>query len=175
MKLDNKYFPAFMAVVAALTVIVIIISSFRHKETQKIRFIESIQESDSLLTKSYLFINKEDSVTIGEFKGNDVVIVFWSSWSEKSDMLLKEIHDLAEEEDSLKIISALVLDATDDISKTKFLDGFVHIDGASLFNDLKVPGIPSYVLLDREGNLKYAHVGYQENAGYTLLRQKLNQ
>ena len=69
----------------------------------------------------------------------------------------------------------MVLDATDDISKTKFLDGFVHIDGASLFNDLKVPGIPSYVLLDREGNLKYAHVGYQENAGYTLLRQKLNQ
>jgi len=164
-----------MAVVAVLTAVVIVISSLRHKETQRDRFIESVNESDSLLTKSYLRINEADSVTIGEFSGNDVVVVFWASWSEKSDQLLQEIHDLANEESSLKVVSALVLDATDDISQTKFLDGFVHIDGASLFNDLKVPGIPSYILLDKNGNLKYAHVGYQENAGYELLRQKLNE
>jgi len=175
MKLDNKYFPAFMAVVAVLTVIIIVISSLRHKETQKNRFIESIQESDSLLTKSYIQINNPDSVTIGEFIGNDIVIVFWASWSEKSGMLLQEIYTLANQTDSLKVISALVLDATDSIEKAQFLEGFVHIDGASLFNDLKVPGIPSYVLLDKNGKLKYAHVGYQENAGYELLRQKLNE
>lgn len=175
MKLDNKYFPAFMAVVAVLTVIVIVISSLRHKETQRERFVKSVQESDSLLTKSYVQINNSDSVTIREFTGNDIVIVFWASWSEKSDMLLQEISDLANETDSLTVISALVLDATDDIANTKFIEGFVHIDGASLFNALKVPGIPSYVLLDKQGNLKYAHVGYQENAGYELLRQKLNE
>lgn len=173
MRLDTKYFPAFMAVVAVLTALAIVFSSLRYKETQKERFIEAIQESDSLLTKPLLLINESDSVSIDQYKGNDIVVVFWSSWSEKSDLLLQEIYTLQDQTDSLVVISALVLDATDDISNTKFLDGFVHVDGASLYNELKVPGIPSYVLLDKKGALKYAHVGYQENAGYSLLRSKL--
>lgn len=164
-----------MAVVAVLTAVVIVISSLRHKETQRNRFTESVNESDSLLTKSYLKVNESDSVTIGDLVGEDIVIVFWASWSEKSDQLLQEIYTLSNEKDSLQVISALVLDATDDIANTKFLEGFVHIDGASLFNDLKVPGIPSYILLDKKGDLKYTHVGYQENAGYELLRQKINE
>lgn len=175
MKLDNKFFPAFMAVVAVLTALAIVFSSLRYKETQKERFTEAIEKSDSFLSRSLLVINESDSVSINLFKGNDVVVVFWASWSEKSDLLLQEIYTLQDQTDSLVVISALVLDATDDISTTKFLDGFVHVDGASLYNELKVPGIPSYVLLDKEGALKYAHVGYQENAGFSLLRTKLQE
>ncbi|MFY0684432.1 MAG: hypothetical protein JXR20_07760 [Balneola sp.] len=175
MKLDNKYFPAFMAVVAILTAITIVISSLKYKETQKERFIESIQESDSLLTQPLKLIDQGDSVSIDQFKGNDIVIVFWSSWSEKSDLLLQEMYTLSDQTDSLTVISALVLDATEDIQDAKFIDGFIHIDGASLYNELKVPGIPSYLLLDKKGNLKYAHVGYQENAGYSLLQTKIEE
>lgn len=175
MKLDNKYFPAFMAIVAILTAITIIISSLRYKETQRERFVESIQESDSLLTEPLLLIDQDDSISINQFKGTDVVIIFWSSWSEKSDLLLQEIYTLADQTDSLTIISALVLDATDEIENTKFIDGFIQVDGASLYNELKVPGIPSYILLDKNGVLKYAHVGYQENAGFSLLRTKINE
>lgn len=175
MKLDNKYFPAFMVVVAVLTAITIVISSLQYQDTQRERFIQSIQESDSLLTVPLLLVNEDDSVSIDQFKGNDVVIVFWSSWSEKSDLLLQEIYTLSDQTDSLTVISALVLDATEDIQDAKFMEGFVHVDGASLYNELKVPGIPSYLLLDKKGNLKYAHVGYQENAGYSLLQTKIEE
>lgn len=120
MRLDTKYFPAFMAVVAVLTALAIVFSSLRYKETQKERFIEAIQKSDSLLTKPLLVINESDSVSIDQYKGNDIVVVFWSSWSEKSDLLLQEIYTLQDQTDSLMVISALVLDATDDISNTKF-------------------------------------------------------
>ena len=174
MKLDNKYFPAFMAVVAALTVVAIVYSSLQHKVSQKERFEESIQESDSLLSRPLMLVNTDDSVSIGQFKGNDVVVVFWASWSDKSDLLLQEIYTLQNQTDSLEIISALVLDATDSIDDAKFLDGFVHVDGASFYNELKVPGIPSYVLFDKSGVFKYAHVGYQEGAGYEVLRTELN-
>lgn len=175
MRLDNKYFPAFMAVVAVFTVIAIVVSSLQYKTTQKERFVESINESDSLLIRPLLLINEDDSVTINQFKGNNVVIVFWSSWSEKSDFLLQEIYTLADQTDSLEVIAALVLDATESIENAKFLESFIHVDGASLYNELKVPGIPSYVLLDKNGKLKYAHVGYQENAGYSLLRTKIEE
>jgi len=162
-----------MIVVAVLTVFAIVYSSFSYKTTQKERFVEAITESDSLLSRSLLLINKQDSVSINQYLGNDIVIVFWSSWSDKSELLLNEIYTLKDQTDSLEVIAALVLDATDDIASTKFLEGFVHVDGASLFNDLKVVGIPSYILLDKAGRFKYAHVGYQIGAGYEVLRTQL--
>lgn len=162
-----------MAVVAIFTVAAIVYSSLQHKVSQKKQFEEFIQESDSLLSRSLLLVNEDDSVSINQFKGNDVVVVFWASWSDKSDLLLQEIYTLQDQTESLEVIAALVLDATDSIDDTKFLDGFVHVDGASLYNELKVPGIPSYVLFDKNGVFKYAHVGYQESAGYEVLRNHL--
>lgn len=76
MRLDTKYFPAFMAVVAVLTALAIVFSSLRYKETQKERFIEAIQESDSLLSKPLLVINESDSVSINEYTGNDIAVIF---------------------------------------------------------------------------------------------------
>ncbi len=175
MKLDNKWFPAFMVVVAVLTALAIVFSSLSHKEAQKERFIEAVSESDSLLIKPLRLLQETDSVSISEFKGNNMVLVFQASWSEKSSLLLDEILALKDETDSLKVISALVMDAEETIDFSKLNSAFIYVDGASLFNELKVPGIPSYVLFDREGNFKYAHVGYQENAGYGVLREKINE
>ncbi len=175
MKLDNKWFPAFMAVVAILTAVAIVFSSLSYKETQKERFEEAILESDSLLTKPLRLLQEADSVSISEFRGNSVVVVFQASWSEKSAQLLDEMLALKDEIDSLTIISAQVLDAEESIDFSKLNPSFIYVDGASLFNDLKVPGIPSYVVFDNNNEFVYAHVGYQENAGYGLLKEKLNE
>lgn len=164
-----------MVAVAVLTAVAIVYSSFQYKVTQKERFVEAIQESGSLGSRSLLLINEDDSVSIDQFKGSDLIVVFWASWSDKSDLLLQEIYTLQDQTDSLEVIAALVLDATESIEDTKFIESFVHIDGASLYNELKVPGIPSYVVFDKKGAFKYAHVGYQESAGFNLLRIKLEE
>jgi thioredoxin-related protein len=173
MKLDNKFFPAFMIVVAVLTVVAIVYSSFQHRVAQKERFEEAVQGSDSLQTRPLLVVNTQDTVSLDQFKGEDVVLVFWASWSDKSDLLLQEIFALQDQTNSLTVVAALVLDATESIENAQFIDGFIHVDGASLYNELKVPGIPSYVLFDKEGTFKYAHVGYQEGAGFSVLSQQL--
>lgn len=174
MKLDNKYFPAFMGVVALLMVISIVYSSLQYKETQKERFEEAIIESDSLLIKPLRLLDKSKLITLSELNGSDVVLVFWSSWSEKSDFMLQEIYTLQSELKNFKVVSALVLDAEESIEFENLNQNFIHVDGASFYNDLKVPGIPSYVVLNDKGEFLKAHVGYQENAGYSLLKNILD-
>ncbi len=174
MKIDNKYFPAFMAVMALASALIIVYSSFSYKKTEKTRFTKSIVENDSLVNHSLRYVLEDDSVSVGDFEGEHVVLVFFSSWSEKSNFLLQEIHTLADEEGSIKVIAALVKDATDTINFEELPERFLYVDGASLYNDLKVPGIPTYVLFDKQGKYVYSHVGYQEGAGYSLLRDHLN-
>ncbi|WP_018126192.1 TlpA family protein disulfide reductase [Balneola vulgaris] len=175
MKLDNKHFPLFMVVIAIIAALSIIYSSINYKGTQAERFKEGIAESDSLLTKELQYVFEDDSLSVQQFKGNNVVLLFWATWSEKSQFMIDEIYTLADQTDSLVVLAAIVKDARETIDESSLRDGLYYVDGADLFNDLKVPGIPSYILFDPTGKVKYVHIGYQENAGYGLLRDKINE
>lgn len=164
-----------MVVVAVLSAVAIVYSSFSYKTTQKERFQKAIVEHDSLMSKPRLVINTSDSIRFNQLTGKDFVVVFWATWSEKSDLMMQEIYTLQDQIDSLIVISALVLDAHETIDQNQLNDSFIHIDGASLYNELKVPGIPSYILFSKYGSFKYAHIGYQENAGYRVLKEKINE
>mgnify|MGYP003634276302 FL=1 len=174
MRIDNKYFPAFMAVMALASALIIVYSSFSYKKTEQKRFIKSIVENDSLTTHSLNYILNDDSVSVSDFEGEHVVLVFFSSWSEKSNFMLQEISSLADEVGSIEVIAAVVKDATDTINFDELPPTFNYVDGVSLYNDLKVPGIPTYVLFDKKGKYVFAHTGYQEGSGYDLLIEHLD-
>ncbi|MEQ9310222.1 MAG: hypothetical protein RLN90_12275 [Balneolaceae bacterium] len=164
MKLDQKYFIPFMVIVAIFTMIFIVLTSFNFKQQQQERFTEFTLGYDSLLTKKHPFIHQEDSIRLGDLSGSPVLLVFWSTWSEKSAALFDEIHVISKDIPDLKIVAALVKDVTESIEETNLSQDFIYIDGTILFNELRVPGIPSYVLLDEKGNLISTHVGYKEGA-----------
>lgn len=161
MKLEQKYFVPFMAVGALLTMIFIVYSSFNFKENQARRFTEYTAQYDSLLVLPNPYVIQEDSLRLEELQGSETVVLFWATWSEKSASIMKELNDLKKKEPGLEIIAALVHDATETaIPEIPDYD-FRYIDGTILFNEIRVPGIPSYLLLDEEGRLIYTHVGYQ--------------
>ena len=162
MKLDQKYFIPFMVIVAIFTMIFMVISSFNFKDRQKKQFTSYTLEYDSLLTKAHPYLGKRDSLKLGELSKKNTVLVFWSSWSEKSDQLLEEIDDVSRYDESFNVVAALVKDATDSAEEAFLKHDFIYIDGTILFNELRVPGIPSYILLDINGNLVSTHVGYKE-------------
>ncbi len=164
MKLDQKYFIPFMVIVAVFTMLFIVLTSFNFKQQQKERFTEYTLEYDSLLTKNHPYIGKEDSLRLGDLAGNPVLLVFWSSWSEKSANLLNEIEFITQNDPTLKVVAALVKDVTDSAEEAIIQHDFIYIDGTILFNKIRVPGIPSYLLLDENGNLVSTHVGYKEGA-----------
>lgn len=169
MKLDQKYFVPFILVCAAFTMLFIVISSFNFTERRQERFTEYTEQYGELLTKSHPFINKTDSLKLEELKGTQTLVLFWSSWSEKSTEIMQELEEVKSQRDNLSVVAALVKDATESLVDSAFGYNFKYIDGTILFNELRAPGIPSYILLDENGELISTHVGYKEGQVKTLL------
>lgn len=170
MRLKEKQFIPFMVVGAILTMIVIVFSSFNFKQKQEEMFEENLQNSEILAQTRMRQVTGPDSLSTGDFEGQPVVLVFWASWSEKSESLLSEIQLVANERDSLAVLAALVQDAEESLPDTQAFPGFYYLDGTHLFNELKVPGIPSYVLIGDRGEVLYSNIGYQKGAGYDSLK-----
>lgn len=170
MKLDQKYFVPFMVVVAITTMLFIVFTSFNFKEQQQVRFTEHTLAYDSLLIRNHPFILKEDSLNLGELSGDKTLLVFWATWSEKSKDLFAEIEEISSVNTDLNIVAALVKDVTDNAEEAILEHDFNYIDGTVLFNKLRAPGIPSYVILDENGTLISTHVGYQKGAIFEVFK-----
>lgn len=169
MKLDQKYFVPFILVCAAFTMLFIVISSFNFTERRQDRFTEYTEQYGELLTKSHPFINKTDSLKLEDLKGTQTLVLFWSSWSEKSVGIMQELEEVKSQRDNFNVVAALVKDATENLIDSTLRYNFEYIDGTILFNELRAPGIPSYILLDENGDLISTHVGYKEGQVKTLL------
>ena len=174
MKLDQKYFIPFMVIVAMFTMMFIIFTSFNFKEQQQERFTEHTLGYDSLLIKAHPFILKDDSLRLADLNGNETLLVFWASWSSKSSKLLSEIEVVSQQIQGFQVVAALVKDVTNSAEEAILEHDFLYIDGTILYNELRAPGIPSYVLLDKNGELIFTHVGYQEGVVTELIKSKLN-
>lgn len=163
-----------MITVGVVTMLVIIYSSFHFNNKRQERFRENLVESDSLTIKYMRLVGEADSLSISDMKGKKSVLVFWASWSEKSELMLGEIEKTQFESDSLQVIAALVKDAEESLPDDKTFPTFFYTDGTELFNDLKVPGYPSYILFDENSKVINAQVGYQKGVGYDSLKVYLN-
>jgi hypothetical protein len=175
MRLKQEQFVPFMVTIGVITLIVIIYSSFRFNTKQQERFKENLVESDSLTNMFMRIIGQPDSLRISDMKGNKSVVVFWASWSEKSELMLAEIEKAQFESDSLQVIAALVKDAEESLPDEKTYPRFIYTDGTKMFNDLKVPGYPSYIVFDENSVVLNAQVGYQKGVGYDSLKVYLNE
>lgn len=170
MRLEQKQFVPFMIAVAVITMLVIVYSSFNFQQKQQSRFKENIATSDSLLTIPFRIIGKEDSTTISAQKGHQTLFIFWASWSDKSRSMMDEIQLYTIENDSLVVLAGLVKDAEESLPEVQQYPEFLYVDGAHLFNHLKVPGFPSYILFDEIGNVLTSQIGYEKGVGYDSLK-----
>lgn len=170
MRLKQEQFVPFMIAVAFLTMIIIIWSSFSFTNKQHRQFQQNLAESDSLTTMNMRIVGEGDSVSVSDMQGNKSLLVFWASWSDKSRSMLDEIQILQNEYDSLQVIAAIVKDAEESLSEIKEYPSFIYTDGIKLFNYLKVPGFPSYVLFDEGSNVLKSNIGFEKGIGYDSLK-----
>lgn len=164
MRLDPKYFNLFMLGLACIAAIAIFYSTISFQSGQLSSFKENIAQNDSLSTAYMRLISGADSVQLQDYSNRPIALQFWSSWSGKSLQMQFEMID-ATGIDSLLIIAASVKDALNDARKhagTIENNNVVFVDGTKLYNDLKAPGIPSYILFDKDGKAVNAKVGYIE-------------
>lgn len=171
MKLDNKYFYPFIAICGVLTLIAIVYGSIRYSDRQEVEFRENVR---TLETEHLTFpkMNLEDSVRVSSFRGDPILIHFWATWSGKSLRLQEWFHELHPDYPELTVISAAIRDDQQMIQA--YIDEHDYpwqwVVGTELYQSLRVPGVPSVILLDRNGELVNIVIGDDQEQIYQLIR-----
>lgn len=175
MRLDQKYFVPFLLICAALTAIVIVIGSLNYVSNQKETFREKIEETDLSEWKLYHY-ESGDSISVSQFQGSPIIIHFWSTWSDLSMELNSVMGDLKNEYPGLIVVAAAARDAPEmveqHIAGTHF--DFSYLDGTPLYQELMVPGLPSQLFVNRDGNIVDQNVGKDAETIREKTRELLN-
>lgn len=160
MRLDPKYFNLFIGICALLTLIIIIWGTINYSQKQEREFRQNISEveTDTLSFHSY---SSADSLKIGEVTGKPIIIQFWSTWSGKSMKIHSFLDEYQAENPELMVVAASVKDAEELIKEyiNEQNHNFYYVEGTRFFQELLVPGVPSFILINRDGKFFDAQVG----------------
>ena len=160
MRIDPKHFNKFISFCAAVTVVVILFSTIHYSQKQTADFKNKIDELDfnNLSFHSY---SEQDTLHISELADSHVVIHFWSTWSGKSQSVNQFLSEYSNQRDDLYVIAASVRDGEsqimDYINSNRFT--FHFVEGTDFFHSVYAPGIPTQIILNRDGTLHSSHVG----------------
>ncbi len=109
----------------------------------------------------------QQSITLSEYRGKVVYVDFWASWCAPCRKSFPWMNDLQTQykDNDLRVI-AVNLDAEQDearkfVAYTQPTFDIAFDSTGSVAQDFKVIGMPSSYIIDRQGNIVYAHVGFR--------------
>ncbi len=125
----------------------------------------------------FAFANLEGkTVSLESLRGKVVVIDFWATWCGPCRMTMPLLQEFVERKaDGVEFISMDVWE--DDTTKVRpFLADYgytfnVLYGNNEVANNYEVTGIPTLVIIDGDGIVRYRHVGYDPSADQILLWQ----
>lgn len=172
MRVDPKHFNKFIAICAALTVIAILFSTIRYSQNQTTDFQNRIQDVDFSKLTFYSYTD-QDSLRIDDVQDRPVIIHFWSTWSGKSQKVNQFLKEYSQQNEEIYVIAAAVRDdeslILDYINSSLF--PFHFVEGTEFYHSVLVPGMPTQIILNREGLLNSTHIGDDTEAIYNLLQK----
>lgn len=171
MRIDPKHFNKFIAFCAAITVVVVIYSTIHYSQKQTADFQNRIDEVN-FKNLSFYSYSEQDSLRVNDLEGRPVIILFWSTWSGKSQSVNQFLLEYSNQNEDLYVVAGSVRDGESQIME--YIDSnrysFHFIEGTDFFHSLFVPGMPTQILLNRDGTLHSTHVGDD----LETLQKKLN-
>jgi hypothetical protein len=164
MALKQEQFVPFMIVVAIAFALWIVYTSFSYQSETSSKFEQEIATNDSLVVWNFPLIENEPSSTISidslvQAKQKGALLIFVSSWSPKSFDVLTVLDQ--QYKDELVIIVAVVKDTKDAAKslKNQFSEQLFFVDGMSVYNEMRAPGLPTTIVYDKNLTLKGVFVG----------------
>lgn len=133
-------------------------------------FITSSAAAASLQGKAPDFTLKSNTgknLKLSEFRGQVVMLNFWASWCGPCRKEMPLLDDLQKRYGKLGFI-VLGVNVEEDSNKAKSLLKDIPVSFPILFDtqntvskQYKVSAMPSTVMIDRDGNMRYLHKGYK--------------
>jgi thiol-disulfide isomerase/thioredoxin len=160
MRLDPKYFNIFIIVCAAVTIAVIFYGTMSYHSKQEDILRENINNTE-FTDLTFIPVSGSDTLRISGYLGEPVLIDFWATWSGKSQGMHQTIHQIQQNYPELNVIAASVRDDEQMVIEyTEMQDyDFIFVSGTEFYHQLQVPGVPTQIMIDREGNFFDFQVG----------------
>jgi len=116
---------------------------------------------------------KDKSVTLSDLKGKVVVVDFWATWCPPCRLSLPHIQKLSEDKDKfkegLRVLAVNAREGKDKIDpfleKNKYTFAVPMDSSGSAMGAYGVRGIPTTVVIGRDGSVKAVFVGFNPNEG----------
>lgn len=160
MRLDSKYFTPFLAVTTIVTLAVILYATIAYLNKQQ----ETVRENvTDLQTDELIFdeLGTGETIRAGDFTGQPVVVHFWATWSGRSAVVAEALSRIQRSRPGLVVIAASVRDHPDLVAEwaESHQETFHWVEGTELYQELQIPGVPSQLLINRQGEVATLHVG----------------
>lgn len=176
MKLDQKYFVPFLAVVAVVTALLITLFTVSSQKEQREAFREAVMQQDSLRSERMALVESDDSLSVSAVSGKYVILDFWATWSNFSFDVHRDLARLVEDyPEEIEVIAAVVQDQPDKI--TSYIERhnfpFRYVNGTAIFNKYQVPGMPTEIIYSPKGVITDVYFGYSDTTQFNRLRTLL--
>lgn len=173
MRINPKYFNVFLAIVAVIAAVIIALYTYSNLTGDERIFKERMMAQDSLQTVYWQSIENGDSLRIDDYRGNFVVLDFWTEHSNASIASQKELVKVKTQySDTLTVLAAAVghqkQEVLDYIGEHQY--PFVFVAGSKHFSAFNVPAIPAQLVFEPDGNIHSIFIGYRSSAQYDSLR-----
>lgn len=164
MRLDPKYFNVIVGTAGAIAIVLIGIFTISYFSGQQSEFKEKVGDGSEFREMNFETIgDQNDKVSVADYAGQPVLVDFWATWSQRSQLPHEKLAELQREHPNLVIISALVKDDHDAIAPYREehdLD-FIFVEGTDVYQEYLVPGIPAYLFFDSNGEIVDVVVGFR--------------
>lgn len=172
MRIDPGYFNQFMAILAVFCLLAIALASFLHIGKREDRFLGRLENYPA---GKFEFITAQGD-TIRTSGERTTVILFWSTWSDRSIRELANLNEWVQENPDFEVIAAYVKDAPEyaleyDRERSSL---FLLADGTGVYQDLRIPGIPAVIVLSPENEVLITQIGSMDEPVWHQLSPDLN-
>lgn len=177
MRIDPKYFNKFMAIVAVVAAILIVIATLNYTSGRESAFQRQMMEADSLEFVTFPTVAGNDNLQLNQFQGKYILLDFWSTWSDPAIESHKQLVGLSETYlDNLVIVAASVRNSRKEVAAYRQAHDypFTYVDGTKFYTEMNLPGVPSQVLFDKRGEVIATFVGYTDSTRYDSLKTYLS-
>jgi thiol:disulfide interchange protein len=175
MKLDEKYFIPFIAIIAIMAALIIVFFTISNREGKEQAFRKSIVSQDSLSQQLMPTLNGADSLGISSFPNHYVVLDFWATWtasfSRQAHLQLLELKE--QNPERLQVLAAVVQDKPENVKEyiNRYDYPFHYVDGTEVFNRFKVPGVPTQLVYTPAGKLHSIFTGRADSTRMDSLKK----